>query len=156
MKFGRSPIPDCNSSQYFYYHQSSANDFSEDTLSCGDSVHLADAEYKKHHYAVYLANGYYISLLGTGGPLLISTLDQLKHFYHATQIARISLFPYPDSNMKTNISGRTPNEYFRLDPISQFPTATTANTRPYFFSKVELPAIADKDAKIASYDFGVR
>lgn len=41
------------------------------------------------HYACLLGNGLYISLMGRGGPLLVSNLKSMKQLYHAKHVSYI-------------------------------------------------------------------
>lgn len=148
MEYGSRSVASLNDPLYFHYYQSSPDTFSEDTLSCGDAVHLYDTEYKVNHFAIYLDKKYYISLIGTGGPLLISTLDQLKFIYKTTQVSEIRLFSDQDPNPNANTAGLTPNQYFRQDQISK---GTTSNIYANFFRRAVLPATSDMGAAISTY-----
>lgn len=147
MEYGRESTPCYNSAQYFHYYQSSPDSFSEDILSCGDVVHLYDDEYKMNHYAIYLDQQYYISLIGSSGPLLISTLDQIKKIYSSTHVANIRLFSEHGKFSYGDTSYPAPNQYIKQDPISQSPTT---NTWTNFFRQTVMPVVSDMGAAISA------
>lgn len=147
MEYGSRSVASLNDPLYFHYYQSSPDTFSEDTLSCGDAVHLYDTGYAVNHFAIYLDKKYYISLIGTGGPLLISTLDQLKFIYKSTHVSKIHLISGQDPNPTANTTELSPIQHYRQDPISK---VTTSNICANFFKRAVLPATSDVGATITA------
>jgi len=68
----------------------------EKKLTVGDVVYLNDGSQPNRHAAIYLGDHCYLSLLGRGGPLFVTTLSEMKRGYkiengvHLTSFARVN------------------------------------------------------------------
>lgn len=111
MAYGRDIIKYDNFIDNFFNEKPDSL-FNEEKLNIGDIVHL----YKKifgcfnmnHHYAIYLGQGYYLSLFGRVGSLAVTTLDAMKQLYQAdicTQCFKLPLKEEKPSHSDSVIGG---------------------------------------------------
>ena len=90
MLYGRGVIKNDNAIDDF--NVSPSDLFSEEKLNCGDIVYLHnDNDSNKNvHYAIYIGQNEYLSLFGTTGPLMITSLDAMKKGFGADICSNIS------------------------------------------------------------------
>lgn len=81
MAYGRGKIAKDNDTSNF--DELSNSTFSEAKLAPGSIVHLFDTSKTNHHYAISIGQNYYLSLFGTKGPLIVTTLDAVKKGFSA-------------------------------------------------------------------------
>ena len=86
MIYGRGVIEDDYDSKYVF--EDKTETFNESKLVIGDIVHLYTDSETPPHFALYIADGFYLSLFGTIGPLVIATLDMMKKFYGLDSVIR--------------------------------------------------------------------
>lgn len=83
--YGRKKIKFDNS-----YLQSQLSNINIKNIKTGEVVLLSDSNTKNIHLAINLNKQFYISLLGTSGPLTISTFEELTKLYKINEIYKFN------------------------------------------------------------------
>ncbi|OGT37490.1 MAG: hypothetical protein A3F11_02410 [Gammaproteobacteria bacterium RIFCSPHIGHO2_12_FULL_37_14] len=90
LAYGRDVVKEDNSLDYFQLHD--AQPFCEEQLIPGDIVFLYKdpPTYLPFHFAIYISHQSYLSLFGTIGPMIISTLDDMKYGFQVDTCVKVS------------------------------------------------------------------
>ncbi len=98
LSYGRGAIPDIDE-ENGYYFKDSQDPLDETTLLCGDVIHLyntdkdIDCFAQDNHWAVYVGQGYYLSLFGNAGPLYLTNLDAMKIMDNFDKAVKSKIIP---------------------------------------------------------------
>lgn len=68
-----------------------AQKFEETSLNTGDGIIIYNEVEKPVHLAIYLTNGIYLSLFGASGPLIATTLNEMKTGFGGVDAYRLTL-----------------------------------------------------------------
>lgn len=69
----------------------------ETLLKSGDGIVVYDKNLKWVHSAIYLVNRLYLSVFGSGGPLIVADLDEMKKIfngYHACEMVPCNVYEF--------------------------------------------------------------
>ncbi|MBA3535912.1 MAG: hypothetical protein H0T84_04790 [Tatlockia sp.] len=98
LSYGRGIIPDIDEG-FGYYFKDSQEPLDETTLLSGDIIHLYNADKdinrfaQDNHWAVYIGQGYYLSLFGNAGFLYLTNLEAMNISFNLDKAVKATVIP---------------------------------------------------------------